>query len=508
MVWNSIGLVVGLALTTYLQAQSGWEYVRQQDEGASWMLHGVEVASGDIYVTVREQGVAAIGEDRAHVLHLDGEGEEINETQLDWEAHVVSTSRILFAGQDNSLNVIGAIRDPEPQDTNHTTCAAFFKFDEGLNLLDSRSYGICGPQYGYMCATQGIENAIVVGYTIMQPSGIGEQRLHTLKLNLSGDSLTGHHLMTIEGWGSADAITPHPMGGYVMMVDGFDLFGLNGVGYAVYLDSEGEPIAGHRLEPMGEEPHIFFDFPGNPLDVLPLENGELIVSGVYWRTLENRGPLVRRVDSTGYTLAQWESDSPYHNDDPPLIQGLDRTPNGRILFAQSENSAGFWSPIAPVLEPTRVRLLQLDTALTVLAEYVMDGFIENKYYHLASVIAAEDGGAFLLGAITDLNEPDGRPDAWIRRIGPDEFVTISEYDRSQAVLFPNPGSASFEVRLPEPVSDAHLMLTDAQGRLVYSVQATGSIFHVPTGELRKGMYFLRMISSRGEMVFANRWVKQ
>lgn len=508
MPWKTIALLIGLAIVAHVRAQWGWEQVLEVDASATWALHAVDIGNGDVYVTVREQVIAGGDDERAHVYHLGSDGELIDETQLVWGTHIVSTSRILFAPHEGTLNVMGAIRDGDPQNSAHAACLAFFKLDLALNPLFSGTYGTCGEQYGYMTACIGVDSTVAVGYTIMQSSGTGEQQLHTLKLSLNGDSLAGQHLMSIEGWGSVDAIRFQPNGGYVMMVDGFDLFGLNGVGYVVYLDDDGVPIVGNRLEPMGDEPHVLFDFPGNPLDVFLVENGELIVSGVYWRTLENRGPLVRRIDSTGYTLAQWESDSPYHNDDPPLIQGLDRTPNGSILFAQSENSAGFWTPVAPVVEPTRVRLLQLDTALTVLAEYVIDGFNENKYYHLATVIAAQDGGAFLLGAVTDLNEANGRPKAWIRKIGPDEFVTVSEYDRPQAMLFPNPGITDFEVWLSKPLSGGFLTMTDAQGRLVYSSIVNGSHIHVPADRLADGIYLLRIVNAEGGVIHAGQWIKE
>jgi hypothetical protein len=487
-------------------AQSSWSQIYDQHGIASWAMHGVLGPNGEIFVIVQVENVHGAGHGEARVYSIDPVSTLLGDVQLQYPGHTISTAAILYAADDQTLNVPSAVQDPISGNTGSASCVALFKLDLELQPIFSGIYGPCAQQHDVMTATLGPDNTIALAYTSMDPSGMGEHVLRTQKIGLNGDSLSGSHLMTTLGWGSVAGIKAHRSGGYVMMNEGFDVFQQSGITYATYLDGELRPVVSSSMATVSPGGG-YFNYPSRPLDGIALENGDLIFSGYFWRTFEDRGSVVRRTDSAGVALATWEYASEFYMDVPAVIQALDRAPNGNIFFAQNENDIGFWYPFYPDIAPSRVRVVELDTDLNLVGEFLIDGFPENRLYSLSSVVASSDGGAYVMGAVTDLNDPNGKPKAWVQKIGPEQIVAVHETEQYSATLFPNPGHDGFDLRTTVPVTKATLTLIDATGRSVEQIPFNGSSLHVPAQKLPVGLYFVRVIADDGVVLFTGQWVK-
>lgn len=497
-----MGPIAGVSAT----AQSSWSQLYDQHGIASWAMHGALGPGGEFFVIVQVENVHGAGHGEARIYGIGPASTLLGDVQLLYPQKAISTAAIMYAPSDNSLNVAGVVRDTIPGGSEVAACVAFFKFGQELQPIFAGLYGPCVPQYGVMTATLGPDSTFALAYTSMDPSGMGEHVLRTQKIGLYGDSLSGSHLMTTLGWGSVAGIKAHRSGGYVMMNEGFDVFQQSGITYATYLDAELRPIVSSSMATVSPGGG-YFNYPSRPLDGIALENGDLIFSGYFWRTFEDRGSVVRRTDSAGVALATWENASEFYMDVPAVIQALDRAANGNIFFAQNENDIGFWYPFYPDIAPSRVRVVELDTDLNMVGEFLIDGFPENRLYSLSSVVASSDGGAYVMGAVTDLNDPNGKPKAWVQKIGPEQIVAVHETAQYSATLFPNPGHDGFDLRTTVPVTKATLTLIDATGRSVEQIPFNGSSLHVPAQKLPVGLYFIRVIADDGTVLFTGQWVK-
>jgi hypothetical protein len=244
---------------------------------------------------------------------------------------------------------------------------------------------------------------------------------------------------------------------------------------------------------------------GWPLYSVMLPSGNLVASGQYWRSFSNdRGAALQRLTPNGDLLGQWEADSPYDMDIPAWISGVDLGPDGNLYYAQLNN----WTlggPENPV--PSQVQLFKLDTSFNVLGSYLIDGLADSTFYYPSVVKATPDGGLVVGGSRKDLSVPNAPMVAWLAKFGPEDLVSVPEWQSPLLGVYPNPGSDGFTAKFMRPLPGAMLQVFDTRGVLVHA-QAVSDLQQVMAmGDQPSGIYVIHLRDAEGAFVSCVRWVK-
>lgn len=243
-----------------------------------------------------------------------------------------------------------------------------------------------------------------------------------------------------------------------------------------------------------------------------LAGDTLIVSGRFgFITGAGMRAALVRVSGDGTYAGMFLPRSTYQHDCTPLTQGHDRTVDGRVLFAVTEN----FDPYPPDPHvgnfPTRSHVYVLDTLLNPECEYIVDGFDGNVCYYLNRIKATRDGGFLLMGSRRDLNTME-QPRAWIMKVDGSQCspMGLTEETRPDpTMVYPNPGRDGFTLVLNGTHrGNMRLELYDAMGQLAIARPITQSMEFIDTEHLPPGMYLYRVSAAGGALLGGGRWVKQ
>lgn len=242
----------------------------------------------------------------------------------------------------------------------------------------------------------------------------------------------------------------------------------------------------------------------------PVDHGAFAVSGYYGYTGNGHRAALLRIGPTGEQEATF---LPYNGTPQELcgwLQGHDRTPDGRLIFAVLENFMPVLPDFMSSTQPSRVRVYLLDSMLNVLCEQLVDGYEDGSYYFVNRIKSTSDGGTLLMGTRKDVNTTE-LPKAWIQKLPPwDCFTGIAEHDpQHAATVFPNPGTRGFTLALNGPhLSRGMLRLFDAQGREVGTTPLVESRATMDTDGLPSGIYLYRVTDMQGGVRATGRWVRE
>lgn len=236
-----------------------------------------------------------------------------------------------------------------------------------------------------------------------------------------------------------------------------------------------------------------------------LPSGNLIISGKMG-TLAGSWNVLIKTTREGELLSTYFPPRPYVHCVTPRLQAMDVDQDGDLLFCQMENLEPY-NLFAPT-QPSAIRVIKLDTSLTVVCENLIDGFLDNRYYLPTRIKATEDGGYAVLGATYEVGSSLGTA-LWVAKF-PSSTCTAGIdglAPEAHALVYPNPGNDELHVLLDFPAHGV-LELRDITGRIWCSVPLINGKARVHTSALTPGVYFYRSIDSSGRSLAKGKWVKQ
>lgn len=494
---------VGLLGTCAMHAQPSWQQFFMPASDFGCVVRDLtEHPSGDVHAVLFEVNPYNVTGSR--LVHLQADGQFLGDVVLEGEG---AFAMELLINPEGSLWVVAV-----PDQVNNNGIA-LIRFTPQLahlgttTVLQSQQYGIQSVQ-----ACMDVDGLLTVGLNRVDWNSVGSQAYCAVQFTPQGDSLRSAVLREYIALGSVNSIAPHPSGGYVYNTTGSfwgDTATVVSAGYITYLNDTLGVLGSLALPHVDPAQTTPYNSPQTPSHTVCLDHGELLVSGMYWPIPSDyRGCVLQHLDSTAHVLRQWVSTGPELMDHPAENTGFDRTPEGHVYIAQVENHITL-DYFYPYLWdwPNRVHLFKLNDQLEQMAEYVIDGSLDDTYHHLSGVKAAADGGVFVYGSVCS-TQPGSHPRAWVRKIGPDELVGMAEVEQRRMLLHPNPGSEGFQIILMEPVTDAVLTMMDAQGRVCLSSPLNGLVAAVGTGHLAAGLYAVRVNDRRGHVLHTGKWIKE
>lgn len=495
------------------QAEGQWHSVLTSINGPSAVYHGIARPDGSIYLAVTS-GMVGGQMPKGIVVRLNSIGELEAVQVLDIPEYMtvathlfqpLDTSRLIVAGTsgdwsdqfgDDWMNILIATINANldgspvvydaigPSARNTSTGDGYIAGNGDLILGHYNFQDFNGSDFEFWATRWSVESGMMDSTLLLQNSEYG--KLHAIVPTSNGTSLA-----------AMPAVPPGCSPGF------------NGL---IHLDGGLDPDYCYGMVP------IAFDFQGTAeffqdnLSLISLPNSDLLISGMYTHVLSpSVNPLctgLQLMDSVGSLITQRSWIHPQYNAyGPAVVRGLAVLPTGDIYTALCENYQ--WGSAWPEDNlPSNIRVIKLDPMLNVLGEYVIEGIPFNKYYNLNTVLAAHDGGLFVMGSVYDLNDTGSEPHGWIAKVTPEQFVTVPEHMNSIFHVFPNPGSDELALQLAGPVPGGRLHIIDLGGRKVIEHSISGLHQRLSLGMLPSGIFLLRLVDERDVQLGTARWVKQ
>lgn len=324
----------------------------------------------------------------------------------------------------------------------------------------------------------------------------------------TGEVLDSAYLTPVFASPSIGSLYIHPNGKVVMSTTAMTWYPeevMSG-GQLSYFDGSWQLDTAFRLPQVTPGSTFLHNVPQWPIYAIPLPSGNVVVSAHYWKVFGNdRGAVLQRVSTSGELLSQWTAESPFLQELPAWLQGIDMAADGSLYYAQMNN----WTLMGvDGFSPSQVEVFHLDTSFNVLGSFLFDGYEDNTYYYPSVVRATPDGGVLVGGSKKALSGTDQRPKAWLAKFGPDGLVGVNEAARPLAGIAPNPGTMGFQVMLGEPLPGGTLALYDLHGRMVMTETINGAQAQVHASNLAPGVYSVVIRAADGTPKHAQRWVKQ
>jgi hypothetical protein len=248
---------------------------------------------------------------------------------------------------------------------------------------------------------------------------------------------------------------------------------------------------------------------------VPLPSGDIVVSGTYGSFTSGTNCLLLRMNGNGDTLAYFLPPQGSSSDHTAALEALTMDADGNLLYCQMENlqfalnSQNELSPFEPT-EPSRVRIMRLDTSFNVLCEQVIDGFAEDAYYLPTRIKPTSDGGYVVIGTRRVVNATE-RAGMWAAKFPSSACVnSISEIPTVlEHRVFPNPGTDGFTLLISGPsIARATIELLDALGRIVGAAPLYDSKGWIPTDQLAPGMYHYQVVDTQRTVLAQGKWVHE
>lgn len=510
MRWSTIG-VCAWALSA--QAQTEWSYQEAFPGSNAWTRDIIELPDGYLLATTVRDGPPGSADVVIH--RLTSTGSLVSQTSPQLNGSLPNVCCLTSSTDFEDFSAYGVLLQQDG-------IPAFFKhvFNSGLVTTVGMVYPVPERQRLFM------ENVVLgdSGKVLLMAGGIPGTTAYMegeiVQLDQDGIQLGGLTLLSQNG---LDVIPLHGLHdatrGTVVAVLGSVLgSGFYRSSHFLWID--------HSLE----VPQYFFAperVTGGPLPtgtvmritdspcMVPLPSGNFVVSATHGSLTQGTGGLLLRMTDNGDTLSHFLPPDPFHLDHTAALEALAMDENGNLLYCQMENlqialnSQGEVSPLEPV-QPSRIRILKLDTAFNLLCEQVIDGFEENAYYLPTRIRPTSDGGYVVIGSRRQLNTVDGAM-MWAAKFGPEACVNnIAEASAPvRHRVFPNPGVEGFNILLSgPPLSGASVQLFDALGRRVASSAVHENKAWLSATHLGSGAYVYQVIDRNGIPVAQGGWVRE
>lgn len=507
-----IGLVGLLfsALTFVANAQSEWTYLESKTNCNAWTRDILELPDGYVIAATVREGPP--GSNAAVLRKLSPTGLLITGYTLPTTGSLPNVCCLTPPTADRPVTAYGVLVQPDG-------VPAFFKqpIADDLSPIAGSNYAVPGRERLFM------ENLVEIatGEVLLMGGGIPGTTAfmegHAIRLGSDGSELGRTQFLSQNG---IDVI---PLQGFYDEARGYMLGMLGSVlgsgfyrlGQFLWMNDD-LVVTQHFLprepvQPVGS-PHLTIT--DSPCAV-PLPSGEIIVSGTYGTLTQGTGCLLLRMNADGDTLAYFLPPRGTLRDHTAALQALTMDADGNLLYCQMENLQpsynlqGEITPLEPT-EPSRVRIMRLDTSFNVLCEQVIDGYAESAYYLPTRIKPTSDGGYVVIGARRQLNSTE-RAMMWAAKFT--DAACVNSVVEHQSLLdhsvFPNPGVDGFNVVLSGPrVPQATIQLMDALGRIVATSLLHDSKGWLSTEQLAPAVYHYQIVDSRNTLLAQGKWVRE
>ena len=491
-----------------VQGQVIWNFNEELDNYDAWIRDIKETNTG--YLLVGRSFQVPFSSAAVVLRTLDENGTQVLASSILQGVNGPDASSLMLGATPGTNLAFGVLGGDS---------AGFFRyeFDDALVPLDTTYYLDSVSNHIYMenVVLTGNGGALLLGGGA-NPSG-SPVRSELLLLNSLGE---------VVNWRSMEALTGIHMpmhgirdsSGFIVSVIGSaQLFGNYSSSEFQYFSSDLAPlegVAGPQLWIGDPMTGVSVTFTDNPC-ILPLPSGNLIVSGTYGNFGNGYGALLVRMDRDGEVLGNFYPLHPFIYDHTAALEAIHSDADGNILFCQVENlqfssdGAGGITPHNPS-EPSRIRVMKLDTAFNVLCEYLIDGFdsTDDSYYIPTRIKLTSDGNILVIGSRKRLNGTN-RTGLWATKISSDACINgVAEFSSLRmASLFPNPGRGNITLMLNGEASNGTLILQDALGRLCNTVPMRQGQAQFNVEELAIGIYTFRVLDTIGGTLAIGKWVK-
>lgn len=490
-------------------AQSEWTYQESVPGCNAWVRDILEVPDGYVFATTVRDGPPS--SDAVVIRKLSITGELMNGSDLLMSGALPNVCCLTNSTIDEALVAYGVLLGPDD-------VPAFFRqpFTEDLVTLPGTAYPVPGRERLFM------ENLVETGTgeVLLMAGGIpgntAAMEGHVVQLDPDGVELGRTEFLSNNGVGVI------PLHGFHDPSRGYNLGLLGSVLGSGFFRRSQFMWLGEDLE---IEQHFHPQEPEPPLNgdiltisdspcAIPLSSGSIAVSGTFGSLTSGTGCLLLRMNEDGDTLAYFLPPRGFFDDHTAALEALALDADGNLLYCQMENLQVAYNqqtnevtPLEPT-EPSRVRIMRLDTAFNVLCEQVIDGFQENAYYLPTRIKTTNDGGHIVIGTRREFGIFD-RAKMWVAKYPASACVTGVSEDRRMLEhrVFPNPGTDGFTLLISGPsIANATIQLLDALGRLVGTAPLRDSKGWFPTDQLASGVYHYQVVDSRRSVLAKGKWI--
>ncbi len=503
-------VIVLCAWAVSAHAQSEWTYLESIPNCNAWTRDILELPDGYVIATTVREGPP--GSNAAVLRKLSPTGLLVTEATLPTTGALPNVCCLTPPTAERPVTAYGVLVQPDG-------VPAFFKqpIADDLSPIAGSTYPVTGRERLFM------ENLVETGTgeVLLMAGGIPGTTAfmegHAIRLGPDGSELGRTQFLSQNG---IDVI---PLQGYYDEARGYMLGMLGSVlgsgfyrlGQFLWMNEDLD-VTQHFLpqEPTQPASSAHLTISDSPY-AIPLPSGEIIVSGTYGTLTQGTGCLLLRMNTDGDTLAYFLPPRGFFSDHTAALQALTMDADGNLLYCQMENLqlANNWqgevTPLEPT-EPSRVRIMRLDTSFNVLCEQVIDGYAESAYYLPTRIKPTSDGGYVVIGARRQLNSTE-RAMMWAAKFADAACVnSIAEHQSlMEHSVFPNPGVDGFTVVLSGPrVPRATIQLMDALGRIVATSLLLDSKGWLSTDQLAPAVYHYQIIDSRNSVLAQGKWVHE
>ncbi|MCK9449412.1 MAG: T9SS type A sorting domain-containing protein [Bacteroidales bacterium] len=478
-------LIMQLAVISYAQ-QNTWEFKITSPEH-EYFNDVIQTQDNKIILTYTTMNASPEEDDIASVILLNDKGEVLVENHLRHLNKDLHISNI-FDSTD-FLYLVGSYLNTDQQSTQ--SGIAFYKMDNGLNLLDSTFFDFPSSNSLFALHANTAENEFLVGgsYHINQNSWgspffyVFNHQFDSIKAVVFPEhSDNGYFnkfkkLSTNEYW-LADILqrTYYQLDSELNMLEKYryQTYSIGSIG--VKWDSESTFYsAGKVSNPASPGISLGFSKQYHPFDTTALLTN-------YWR-------LTDTVDHPAF-----KESIDFNNKDSIFIGATRNLSVQNPYFAQ---------------EASWLVIIQTDSLLNVRWERFYGG---DAYYVMGKIISTNDGGCLIGGWVYDFeNSATNQTDVLLLKLNSEGLLTgqneLQESLLREAIVYPNPGSAIMQVRLAAQHPNALLELFDSQGKLMLSQQVHEKESRINTAQLPSGTYIYRLSAATG-LNESGTWVKQ
>jgi hypothetical protein len=507
MLWKVI--VLGYSSFS-AHAQSQWTYLEGSPSANAWVRDIVELPEGYLLATTIQDGPSA--SNAAVIRRLSNTGELLLETTIPTSGFLPSVCCLSPSAMDEQFTAYGVVVQPDG-------IPAIFR-QTFLSDLSSNSVSLFPvPGHERLFIDNIVESG--TGDVLLMAGGVpgttADMEGHVIQLDPGGSELgraaflseNGIRVIPLQGFHDASR-------GYFLGVLGSVL----GSGFArrsqfMWLDEDLNITQHfHPQEPAPPTSGNILTISDSPCAV-PLPSGDIVVSGTYGSFTSGTNCLLLRMNGNGDTLAYFLPPQGSSSDHTAALEALTMDADGNLLYCQMENlqfalnSQNELSPFEPT-EPSRVRIMRLDTSFNVLCEQVIDGFAEDAYYLPTRIKPTSDGGYVVIGTRRVVNATE-RAGMWAAKFPSSACVnSISEIPTVlEHRVFPNPGTDGFTLLISGPsIARATIELLDALGRIVGAAPLYDSKGWIPTDQLAPGMYHYQVVDTQRTVLAQGKWVHE
>jgi hypothetical protein len=492
-------------------SQSEWTYLESFQSANAWTRDVIELPDGYLLAATVRDGIP--GSDGAVIRRLSTAGQLLTGTTLPTIGTLPNVCCITTSSIAEHFTAYGVLIQPDG-------VPAFFRqpFVGDLSSLTGSLFPVPGRSRLFMeniIRTSTDEVLLMAGG---EPGTTAPLEGYLVQIDPIGAEIGRTHLLSNNG------IAVIPLHGFHDSTSGYLLASLGSIlGSGFYRRSQfmwvnQELNVIQHFHPQEPEPPLT----GNHLTIsdspcaVSLPSGDIVVSGTFGSLTSGTNCLLLRMNGNGDTLAYFLPPQGSSSDHTAALEALSMDDDGNLLYCQMENlqvsfnqQTNEVTPLEPT-EPSRVRIMRLDTSFNVLCEQVIDGFAEDAYYLPTRIKPTSDGGYVVIGTRRVVNATE-RAMMWAAKFPNSACVNaISEIPTVlEHRVFPNPGTDGFTLLISGPsIARATIELLDALGRIVGAAPLYDSKGWIPTDQLAPGVYHYQVVDTQRTVLAQGKWVHE